>query len=515
MQIIPDSKIKFYRGVPFDSNNTVMFADINAQNNYFHGTPSILKYTLDAGSYQRVNKGSMKVGFKADDLYDCNYLAFQNTSFGTKWFYAFIKEVEYVSNTVSMVTYEIDDMQTYLFDMKLNQCFVEREHSRTDTIGDNIVPEPVDLGEMVFQEYEQIPATKGMRVIVAICDTSGEAVNGKTYDGIYGGCQLFVFEASDSDGLNTFLSEYLAKPDSVVSMYMIPTFVFPGVIPDSHIVEGTFRSNYIDASFGGCGTTIDGFSPRNKKLFTYPYNYFVLDNANGSNLALRYEFFDGGQVKIRIMGTLLQPVEVVAYPCAYKGAGRADEGIGGWSPMTAESITVTGFPNCSWNTDSYKQWVAQNAIPTGIAAVAGGVIGLATGNPLGVAAGLGGVASLLTQQYKASIQADVCRGSFSNGNVNASWDMLGLFKSRVSVNRLTGRIIDDFFTMYGYATNKVKVPNTSARPYWTYVKTNGCSIEGSIPASSIKNMESIFDRGIRFWTSPNNVGNYGLNNSPS
>ena len=48
-------------------------------------------------------------------LYNCNYLAFQNASFGGKWFYAFIDSVEYVNNVTSEVTYTIDVMQTWHF----------------------------------------------------------------------------------------------------------------------------------------------------------------------------------------------------------------------------------------------------------------------------------------------------------------------------------------------------------------------------------------------------------------
>lgn len=55
----------------------------------------------------------MRVEKKAEDLYDCNYLAFQNTSFGSKWFYAFITSVEYVNNITSEITFEIDVLQTY------------------------------------------------------------------------------------------------------------------------------------------------------------------------------------------------------------------------------------------------------------------------------------------------------------------------------------------------------------------------------------------------------------------
>ena len=86
MYIEPNSNIKIYKNVPLDNtyNHTLYFSSLSSQKAYFHGNSDILKYNLTAQSYQRVVKGSMRIAVKADNLYDCNYLAFQNSSFGTK-----------------------------------------------------------------------------------------------------------------------------------------------------------------------------------------------------------------------------------------------------------------------------------------------------------------------------------------------------------------------------------------------------------------------------------------------
>lgn len=54
------------------------------------------------------------VGINAENLYDCNYIMFQNASFGTKWFYAFITSVAYENNETSRITMEIDDADMVL-----------------------------------------------------------------------------------------------------------------------------------------------------------------------------------------------------------------------------------------------------------------------------------------------------------------------------------------------------------------------------------------------------------------
>ena len=148
MYIAPNSIIKIMHNVPLDDtyNHTIYFATKSAQDTYFSGV-NVVKYTLNDQSYQRVERGKMRIEIKAEDLYDCNYLAFQNTSFGSKWFYAFITGVEYVNNITSEVSFELDVLQTYWFDITIGQCFVEREHVVDDTIGANTIAEPVDCPE--------------------------------------------------------------------------------------------------------------------------------------------------------------------------------------------------------------------------------------------------------------------------------------------------------------------------------------------------------------------------------
>ena len=75
-------------------------------------------------------------------------------------------------------------------------------------------------------------------------------------------------------------------------------------------------------------------------------------------------------------------------------------------------------------------------------------------------------------------------------------------------------MIDDYFTMYGYATNRCKIPNYSARPHWNYLKTRNVNLTGSVPANAMKHLCQIYDNGITFWKNPSEVGDYNLDNSP-
>lgn len=67
--------------------------------------------------------------------------------------------------------------------------------------------------------------------------------------------------------------------------------------------------------------------------------------------------------------------------------------------------------------------------------------------------------------------------------------------------------VDEQLTMYGYATNRVKVPNFSGRRYWNFVKTQGCTVSGNAPGDSLSAIGKILDSGITFWHG-DYVGNY-------
>lgn len=71
--------------------------------------------------------------------------------------------------------------------------------------------------------------------------------------------------------------------------------------------------------------------------------------------------------------------------------------------------------------------------------------------------------------------------------------------------------LDQFFDMYGYATNTVKLPNEDSRESWNYVKTDNVIINGSMPVQDMATIKAMYNRGVRFWHTTD-VGNYSLSN---
>ena len=75
MYITPNTTVKLFKNCPLDKSyeNTIYFASVSAQTTYFS---SLTGYTFNNQSYQRVNKGKIRVAMNAEPLYNCNYMAF-------------------------------------------------------------------------------------------------------------------------------------------------------------------------------------------------------------------------------------------------------------------------------------------------------------------------------------------------------------------------------------------------------------------------------------------------------
>lgn len=527
MYIQPSTNIRLLKDVNIDNTyeHTIYFADETAQRSYFI---SKTKHNLTAQTFQRTGRDTARLQLPIGDVYDCSYMMFQNTSFSSKWFYAFITKVEYINNAVTEITYEIDVMQTWLFDYDLGECYIERQHTTTDIIGGNIVPEPVALGEYVFNSYDEVSVTnpnnaylRQLCVIIAIVDVNATTSDGNVYDGIYGAAELWAFDINDVTGINAKVTQYVRSPDSILSMYMVPKAIVQNVVPTSGGIKltrftGGATLTHRDRSLSSLDT-LDGHVVRNRKLFTYPFNFFHVDNANGQNLTLRYEFFENLRPILQIKSTITQPVQVAARPVGYKNVGGIDS-LGGSSALNTESIELSGYPMCSWNVDAYKAWVAQNSIPIALNTMASlgqmGISATYSTNPQGLIAGgvIGNVANVLSQAYTNSIAADITKGSQNNGGVNCSAGLQTFFVGRISITNDMAKRIDDFFDYFGYQVNELAIPNRNARRYWTYLKTATCVFTGNVPNDDMKRIADIYNRGITWWNNGDNVGKYNLDN---
>lgn len=578
--IAPNSTIKLFSGVPLDNSyrNTLYFANENQQLQYFATTGAGAVATLNNQMYQRVSAGVCRVQADYATIYGANYMAFKNTSFENKWFYAFVTDVLYINDNVAEIRYELDVMQTYLFDVDLKPCLVEREHitRSEDTIGANVLPEAFDLGEYRIKDIIPfVPIGRSGEtnyyIIVGMVDdkkspkqAGGVSIGdinddgiynaalpvsaGGFYDGVYSGFKYYAFPANSTGAaqVTDFINQHIKTIDNIYMMYMAPTSITPSPGNDHSLPTNTSSialSNINGAAITG-SEAFDTYVPVNKKLYTYPYNYFGLTNGQGESLITRYEWFENLTPSFDANATFIHPVTITLRPGGgYKGISNEPLAP---AKLYTESITLTGFPLCSWSYDAYSRWAATRVpqiIRTGIVSAVEGAasagLRLATAgmaaqvagaqfadgasmiNTKGVAAATGvsygtnllsKAASIYEERYNASIAQDPAKGSTANGNADFASGAFNIWAYRGHVSGEVAKMIDNYFSMFGYKCNMVKVPNRTGRTLWNYVKTVSCVIEkkqnGLVNAAAISQMEAIYDNGITFWHNPAEVGNY-------
>lgn len=110
-------------------NNTyehsIDFPDLPTQTKYFEDRVNTsIDLPEDDYVYIRENR-TIEVDKNKQDLLGVNYLRFNN---GNKWWYAFIVSKTYINESVTSLEFEIDPIQTFMFDYEIRECYVSREH---------------------------------------------------------------------------------------------------------------------------------------------------------------------------------------------------------------------------------------------------------------------------------------------------------------------------------------------------------------------------------------------------
>lgn len=531
MLIQPDTYIRLIKNCPLDKtyDHTIYFESEAAQTNYFKNTLQGIPFTKQ--SYQRYAVGVLHIQAKAEDLYDCNYLMFQNTAFGTKYFYAFITSIEYVNNVSSRVTYQIDVMQTWLKAHHFGQSFVEREHSLTDNIGDNLVPESLETGDFFIDKLNvpNCPFNAGDYHVVVVRGTNKISVNGE-YEAVVSN----VFNGLDVTRYNTPSAAYEAlkqinndgKSDSVVAVFMIPSVFWAG----NSVVNFSSTEVVMNVSSGlnaPYNDNFGGYTPANKKLYTSPYFGLIATSSSGAEHRYAYEYFnDPNKPVFGISFSVGAAPEAVLTPLKYKGTSDLNYN---------EDLLCLDFPQCSYATDTFKAYIAQNSgrLLAGLGSQVLSTMGAQAryvdvfndpkkrksgyADPIGDA-GLIDLASYVFGTVGTlrdiSVLPPKVRGSGAS-YINYTRNTVGFMFYKYKIRREFAEIIDGYFNMFGYATNKVKIPNTHSRPHWNFVKTKGCVLHGGVPADDMAELHRIYDRGITFWKNGSEIGDYSLDNRPT
>lgn len=257
---------------------------------------------------------------------------------------------------------------------------------------------------------------------------------------------------------------------------------------------------------------ISGFTPKNNKLLTYPYSFLRITNNLGSVNDYKFEDFqtdEEGNIVFNIVGV----------PCVGFSGKIRPKNYQGFLYNEDESLNLGKYPTLSWSSDGFTNWLTQNAVNLGISsilAVAGATAQFAEGKVVsGTLTVAGNIAQTVGSFYNSSLGSNTAQGNANAGDVSFSQNINRFKVAHMRPKLEYLRIIDDYFTRFGYKINRLTLPNIVGRKNWNYVEI-GANEEigyGSVPAKYMDIINNACRSGVTIWHNHSNVGNYALDNS--
>lgn len=495
-------------------------------------------YVNSANDYQFLRpQNTIFVNFSYSECLQSNYIAFQNKDYSNKWFFAWIDDVIYQSESSCEIKYTIDAWSTWFQYWNTKTCFVSREHVSDDIVGKHTIPENLNIGQIVCDKAftQNIIGAESFFWLVIACNF--DPSNNTRYAGIgkYGnylqGSMWFAWlinnnELSDGSDLNDVIDWIFnitedGHAEDIQSMFALPyqAFSLSDIDQTTHKVTNG-KGNLLNEDISYSKSNIrefDDYTPKNKKLLTYPYSYIRVTNNMGSFNDYKIEDFhvtdvDGNEtddITFNAIGVPCQGYSGKLRPKNYQGLLYNED----------ESISLGKYPTLSWSSDGFTNWLTQNAINLGVSALTSAISGgvqIATGN---VAGGIGTVAQqtagMIGGMYQASMIPNTARGNANAGDLSFVHNLNRFKIMHMRPKKEYLEVIDDYFTRYGYQINRVKIPNITGRKIFNYIEIGSTDAigNGSVPAKFMDIINKSCRKGITIWHNHSNIGNYSLDNS--
>ena len=540
-----------------DYKNTFTFASASAQSTYFNGLTGKKVLGTD---YTYIRKdGMISVAEPIDTIINYNYLFYNNKGFTTKTYYCFIDRMEYINENCTHIYFHTDVFQTWYFDLTWNRCYVEREHVNDDSAGAHTVPEGLETGEYVSSGTQKlftwIPGNDYIAIATTYMpeETGLFGTSSSQYGGIFSPYYVGVFETTTQATAFLYRMDKLGRGDAIQFVCTLPkeVAIVGGAITftqyqwsDTEAQQTRYYSMGIMASTSSYArlnnnevvtrpTTISGYTPKNNKMFCFPYNYFYVTNNSGEEIVYHYEdFLNPSSCRFDTIGIFTPGMSIRTIPVDYKDVSDTKNQYNQVTYFNSYNYGVTAgkFPICSWVTDVYTNWLTSQSVNLSNQAVRQGVgilgsvasfagnilagnIGGAINSISSLSSPMNSIMNTQAAMYEHSLVSPTLNGQTNSGDVAFSGGYIDNVAHKMQIKADVAAVIDNFFTMYGYKVNITKIPNITGRTYWNYIKTIGCNVEGDIPQEDLETIRSVCDSGITFWHDTSKMYHYELTNS--
>lgn len=495
----PETTVYLFESTGVDVENQPFFTSESAKIGWYM---SHTTHTFNEYSYQREERGYIRVKEKAGNLRSCDMMAWKNSDW--RWIIARVLSVEFINPNTTQIQFEVDSMQTFIDVIDFKACWIEREMETYDWNGsvpnlyNNTQIEGLETGLMIRKGVTptDLYFPDLSMVVLSVYDEQGEpTVNGKINAGYPSGLNKISMEISDVDRLSAMLTTYANKGrlDGIAGIFITPSII---------AVRDSLYSNIYPLSINF--PTIDGYEVNNAKCFSAEFFSIELSNRRGNVSTFSLE-------ELSDPANILLTVE-----------GAFDGGTGGLilypntiGPTKDRGVILFNDIQVPYVGDGFKNWFSQNkyGIIADAASIFGGIVAsAATGGIVGAAVGIGalskGAQSIGRIADKATSPLSM-GGQAANSGLPISIDTYGFQVNLVTPQYCNIQAIDEFFSKFGYKTNKLKKPNVNTRPLWNYVKTAGALVAGPFTYQDKMNIQNAMDNGVTFWHVPAaTIGDY-------
>ena len=541
--IAPNTEI-YLLNVPIeqDQKNQMDFANVIAQTNYF-ASKSRFAYTAGDFTYQRADN-TVRVPKEYDELQDINYVMYRNTTYNTKWFYAFVTRKEYINANMTALHIKTDVFQSWQFEMELKDSFVAREHVADDTPFAHTLPEPTPSFEqrcdvLAYKHWNsqtptqfnndyyvgayatastdsQHPTTTPINPVTTVDYCGNVPTPGYLYVCLSEHAND-MFNALISNNYTIDFTTAIPK-DAVATISTNVANIYVGM-------DKTETSNWsgdtavsissISVSSITYGNTT--YNIKNKKVNCYPYMYIEMHDLCGQSVILKPEDMSGTTFYLHSESGAT-PSYTLYYP-TYEN-----------ETSFKNSISINSFPAIPYAVDYYSQYLAlhknsveyekiENNYNTAKSLIFG-IEDIANGDSIG--GGTRIINDQMRRLQRNAMYSDMksrppITHNAPTGNAKFGMNAIGYHINRWYPKLEYIKILDDYFDMFGYNVSTVKTPQYTSRQYWNYLETVNVNIEGNIPQDDMNELKQIFNDGITIWhgnsASNTNWCNYSNNNT--
>ena len=300
------------------------------------------------------------------------------------------------------------------------------------------------------------------------------------------------------------------------------------------------------------------YTPKNNKLLTYPFKYGMYGTLSGERMEYRYELLPSSIIsyadnvtdsdtsnyglRFSVLSCILpSPMALCVarnYYCnnlGYHYGMNQDSAL--YDERSYEfGVSLNEFPTIPTTIDGYNKYLAETSSSYNMGVLKSLLSLVSSGSDVKSVVNIDNVGAMayqtamaevsvglsyLERQTNAVLNPNYAIGVFSAPNLIMSAGYSGFYFWDYGVDIESAKVIDGYFTRYGYKLNANITPsrnNNEKRKNFTFIKTVECNIEIVNHTETVDNIqivrnnmmqdderaiEAIYNRGVRFWYGKN------------